>query len=36
MVPTATNLGDSQWRWFYTQKHGDNTTWEVLPPRHHH
>ena len=19
------------WRWFYTQQHGDNTTWEVLP-----
>jgi hypothetical protein len=24
------NLGDSKWRWFYTQQHGDNTTWEVL------
>ena len=19
------------WRWFYTQQHGDNTTWEVVP-----
>jgi hypothetical protein len=19
------------WRWFYTQQHGDNPTWEVLP-----
>jgi hypothetical protein len=24
------NLGDTKWRWFYTQQHGDNTTWEVL------
>jgi hypothetical protein len=30
------NLADSHWRWFYTQQHGDNTTWEVLPPRQHH
>jgi len=22
--------GDGQWRVFYTQQHGDNTTWEVL------
>jgi hypothetical protein len=21
----------SKWRWFYTQQHGDNNTWEVLP-----
>jgi hypothetical protein len=27
------NLNDSRWRWFYTQQHGDNTTWEVLPDR---
>jgi hypothetical protein len=25
------NLGDGHWRWFYTQQHGDNFTWEVLP-----
>jgi len=25
------DLGDPQWRWFYTQQHGDNNTWEVLP-----
>ena len=25
------SLGDPQWRWFYTQQHGDNNTWEVLP-----
>jgi hypothetical protein len=24
------NLNNAQWRWFYTQQHGDNTTWEVL------
>jgi hypothetical protein len=24
------NVGDGKWRWFYTQQHGDNTTWEVL------
>jgi hypothetical protein len=28
------DLRDSQWRWFYTQQHGDNTTWEVLLARH--
>ncbi|HET9676207.1 MAG TPA: hypothetical protein VFP21_01725 [Solirubrobacterales bacterium] len=22
-------LGTRQWRWFYTQQHGDNVTWEV-------
>jgi hypothetical protein len=22
--------GSSKWRWFYTQQHGDNFTWEVL------
>ena len=22
--------GDGSWRWFYTQQHGDNITWEVL------
>jgi hypothetical protein len=25
----APNLDDPQWRWFYTQQHGDNKTWEV-------
>ncbi|HEX7526822.1 MAG TPA: hypothetical protein VF327_10975 [Gaiellaceae bacterium] len=25
------NVGDGHWRWFYTQQHGDNFTWEVLP-----
>jgi hypothetical protein len=30
------NLGDTKWRWFYTQQHGDNTTYEVLlAPRGH-
>jgi hypothetical protein len=23
------NLNDSRWRWFYTQQHGDNVTYEV-------
>jgi len=23
------NLGNSKWRWFYTQQHGDNFTYEV-------
>jgi hypothetical protein len=26
----APNLGDNKWRWFYTQQHGDNVTYEVL------
>jgi uncharacterized protein DUF839 len=30
-VPSLASPG---WRWFYTQQHGDNTTWEVLVPRH--
>jgi hypothetical protein len=25
------NLNDKQWRWFYTQQHGDNPTYEVVP-----
>jgi hypothetical protein len=29
------NLEDSKWRWFYTQQHGDNFTWEVLPSSQH-
>jgi hypothetical protein len=24
------NLGEGKWRWFYTQQHGDNSTFEVL------
>jgi hypothetical protein len=28
-------LGNSRWRWFYTQQHGDNPTYEVLPPGRH-
>ena len=24
------------WRWFWTQQHGDNNTWEVLPGSHRH
>jgi hypothetical protein len=27
-VPT---FGDGSWRWFYTQQHGDNPTYEVTP-----
>jgi hypothetical protein len=30
------DLGDGSWRWFYTQQHGDNRTYEVvLKPSHH-
>jgi hypothetical protein len=30
------DLGDGKWRWFYTQQHGDNPTYEVLlTPRRH-
>jgi hypothetical protein len=25
------DLADSSWRWFYTQQHGDNPTYEVIP-----
>ena len=25
------NLRNSSWRWFYTQQHGDNTTYQVIP-----
>jgi hypothetical protein len=28
------NLNDPRWRWFYTQQHGDNTTWQVILTRH--
>jgi hypothetical protein len=31
----APNLDDSQWRWFYTQQHGDNKTWEVTLSNKH-
>jgi hypothetical protein len=27
-------LGTPQWRWFYTQQHGDNVTYEVLVGHH--
>ncbi len=30
------HLGDGRWRWFYTQQHGDNTTYEVLTAGQHH
>lgn len=31
------SFGDgSQWRWFYTQQHGDNATYEVVPRSPHH
>jgi hypothetical protein len=26
-------LGTPKWRWFWTQQHGDNTTWEVVVGR---
>jgi hypothetical protein len=29
------DLGDSQWRFFWTQQHGDNNTWEVIPAARH-
>jgi hypothetical protein len=28
------NLSNKSWRWFYTQQHGDNNTWEVLLSGH--
>ena len=28
------NLNDPRWRWFYTQQHGDNTTWQVILTQH--
>jgi hypothetical protein len=31
----APNLGDGKWRWFYTQQHGDNFTFEVMPMAAH-
>ena len=27
----ARSFGNGGWRWFYTQQHGDNFTYEVLP-----
>jgi hypothetical protein len=27
------NVDDTHWRWFYTQQHGDNTTYEVVVAR---
>jgi hypothetical protein len=29
----APKLGNGRWRWFYTQQHGDNATYEVLVSR---
>lgn len=26
---SSPDLGNRKWRWFYTQQHGDNATWEV-------
>ena len=26
-------LGDREWQWFYTQQHGDNPTYEVVPAK---
>jgi hypothetical protein len=26
--------GDGQWRWFYTQQHGDNPTYQVVLTQH--
>jgi hypothetical protein len=35
VLGTATpNLGDRDWRWFYTQQHGDNRTYEVTLAGH--
>jgi hypothetical protein len=28
------NLDNGQWRWFYTQQHGDNRTYEVVVKQH--
>lgn len=30
------DLGSSKWRWFYTQQHGDNRTYEVTVKSSHH
>ena len=32
------SASSSKWRWFYTQQHGDNFTWEVtlVRPGHDH
>jgi hypothetical protein len=29
------DLGNDEWRWFYTQQHGDNPTYEVTVEQHH-
>jgi len=26
----APNVRDPRWRWFYTQQHGDNPTYQVV------
>jgi hypothetical protein len=33
-VPNLWNSSD-KWRWFYTQQHGDNFTWQVALASHH-
>jgi hypothetical protein len=30
------DLANGQWRWFYTQQHGDNSTYEVIVRHHKH
>jgi hypothetical protein len=30
------DLRDPSWRWFYTQQHGDNTTYQVILVQHRH
>jgi hypothetical protein len=30
------DLGNEKWRWFYTQQHGDNRTYEVTVKNSHH
>ena len=30
------DLRNGHWHWFYTQQHGDNSTYEVLVRHHHH
>jgi len=30
-APRSRTSRNPHWRWFWTQQHGDNNTWEVLP-----
>jgi hypothetical protein len=34
-IPNLWNSSD-KWRWFYTQQHGDNFTWQVVLASQHH